>query len=464
VCSSDLADWTRALEDDPEDEQSLLALGEHGDPRETVALYTRMIHHLPAAIGDAESLSRRAALWERLGLLRRDVTHDPRGAIEAFEEAITIDPDRRPAREALANLYGDAPEHAGQALANHRALLTLDILRLPSLRTIARLYAAEGTRPGDTKARCVYQVLDLVAGLEPEERAWLDAHPERALEPDDGYPGALDENDRARLAHPKARALSAVFATLYEGVPTLFGRSFESYGVSPQDRVSPVSKMVAAQIFGQLSRALGNKKTGLYLKRDRGLDGIAIISHPPTGVLIGPTIAEQTPLGELRFLLGRGLELARPEYILAESADPKEFAQLLAAVLRGYHPRHSRRRSEQGGAAAELAAKLKKLLPYTASKRLAELFAQQAAVTWSSADWRNAVRLTASRVGLVLGGDLRASVRVLVRENEPDLPDDPPPEELAALVRRSEPLRDLLTFALSEEYFAAHGKLMAGGG
>ena len=131
----------------------------------------------------------------------------------------------------------------------------------------------------------------------------------------------------------------------------------------------------------------------------------------------------------------------------------------MAAVLRAYHPRHSRRRSEQGPA-VELAAKLKKLLPYTASKKLAELFQQQANVTWSSAEWRSGVRLTAARVGLVLGGDLRATVRVLVREHEPDLPEEPPPGELAALVRRSEPLRDLLTFALSEDYFAAHGKLM----
>lgn len=217
--------------------------------------------------------------------------------------------------------------------------------------------------------------------------------------------------------------------------------------------------MLAAQIFGQISRALGNKKTGLYLKRDRGLDGIAVLSHPPTGVLIGPRIAEDMPLAELRFLLGRALELARPEYILAATADPKEFTLLFAAVLRAYHPRHSRRRSEPGDA-GELAQKLKKLLPYTASKRLAELFQRQQAASFSSADWRNAVRLSATRVGLLMCGELRSTVRILVRENEPDLPEEPPPEELAALVKRSDPLRDLLTFALSEEYFAARSKLM----
>ena len=450
-----LEHWTRALEDDSTDETALLALSDLGDPREAAALLTRVINHLPEPKLDAESLGRRAALWEKLGLLRRDVIKDQRGAIQALEKAIEIDPSRRVAREALAELYGDAAEFGPMALANHRALLTLDILREPSLRAIARLYAQSGAI---AKARLVYQVLELAFGLSQEERAFMTSHPARAFDPDDAFPGVLDDADRARTAVAEARALADVFAALYEGAPTLYGRSFESFGVTPQDRVSPVSKDLAARVFGQITRALGNKKTGLYLKRDRGLDGIAVLSHPPTGVLIGPRIAEATPPAELRFVLGRAIELARPEYILAAAADPKEFAQLFAAVLRAYHPRHARRKGA-ADAVNELAVKIKKLLPYTASKRLAELFQKQSNVSWSSAQWRGAVRLTADRVGLLVCGDLRSAVRVLVRENEPDLPDDPPPEELAALVKRSAPLRDILTFALSEEYFAASAKL-----
>jgi tetratricopeptide (TPR) repeat protein len=449
-----LEHWTRALEDDSTDETALLALSDIGDPREAAALLTRVINHLPEPKLEAEALGRRAALWEKLGILRRDVIKDPRGAVQALEKAIEIDPSRRVAREALADLYGDSPEFGPMALTNHRALLSLDILREPSLRAIARLYAQAGAI---AKARLVYQVLELAFGLSQEERAFMAAHPARAFDPDDAFPGVLDDGDRTRTAIPEARALADVFAALYEGAPTLYGRSFESFGVTPQDRVSPVSKDVAARVFGQITRALGNKKTGLYLKRDRGLDGIAVLSHPPTGVLIGPRIAEATPPAELRFVLGRTIELARPEYILAAAADPKEFAQLFAAVLRAYHPRHARRKTAD--AVAELAVKIKKLLPYTASKRLAELFQKQSAVSWSSAEWRSAVRLTADRVGLLVCGDLRSAVRVLVRENEPDLPDDPPPEELAALVKRSAPLRDILTFALSEEYFAASAKL-----
>jgi lipopolysaccharide biosynthesis regulator YciM len=447
-------EWTRALGEDPTDEVALLALGEVGNPNEVVALYTRVIHHLPES-ADAEARARRAALWERLGLLRRDVTHDPRGAVEALEHAVALDPGRPAAREALVTLYEGAEDARDKAILNHRALLSLDILREPSMRALARLYAETGQ---GEKARGVYQVLELAFGLGAEEQAWLAAHPPPAFGPDDAYPGSFDDALRERTAHPEARLLADVFATLYEGAPTLYGRTFESFGCTPQDRVSPVSPLLAARIFGQLARALGNKKTGLYLKADRGLDGIAIISQPPTGVLIGPRIAEGTPEAELRFQLGRALELARPEYILAATADPKEFAQLFAAVLRAYHPRHARRRTQTGDV-SELAQKIKRLLPYTISKRLAELFQRSPQVKWASPLWRAAVRLTAHRVALVLGGDLRAAVRVLVRENEPDLSENPPPRELAELVRRSQPLRDLLTFALSEDHLGARATL-----
>src|SRR5262249_19851133 len=94
------------------------------------------------------------------------------------------------------------------------------------------------------------------------------------------------------------------------------------------------------------------------------------------------------------------------------------------------------------------------------SKRLAELFAKDTTVSWSSAAWRNAVRLSASRGGLVVSGGLRAALRALVHEDEPDLPQDPPPGEQAALGGRRRPIPHRPTFALSEDYFAARAKIL----
>ena len=57
-------------------------------------------------------------------------------------------------------------------------------------------------------------------------------------------------------------------------------------------------------------------------------------------------------------------------------------------------------------------------------------------------------------------GNLRSAVFVLVRETEPGLAHEPSPAELALLVGQSEPLRDLLTFALSEAYLTTRAKLV----
>ena len=48
--------------------------------------------------------------------------------------------------------------------------------------------------------------------------------------------------------------------------------------------------------------------------------------------------------------------------------------ELLTALLRAFHPRHSRRASKPGDAINEAAQRIKKAIPYTVSKRLVELF------------------------------------------------------------------------------------------
>ncbi|HJZ87163.1 MAG TPA: hypothetical protein VKN99_18445, partial [Polyangia bacterium] len=397
---------------------------------------------------DAPSRKRRALLWQRLGLLRRDVDRSARAAIYAFEQAVALDPDLR---GQLVELYEDGRAHGPAALAHHRALLFADPLRAASLRAVARIYVESFEA---VKARAIYQVLELAAGLTEDERAWLAADAAPAFDADSAYAGVLDDADHARLAHPDARTLAEVFEALREGAPNLLERGFAPYGCRPQDRLSPVSPLPAALVFGQLARALGNKKTGLYLKADRGLDGIVIISQPPTGVLIGPRIAHETPPSELRFLLGRAVALARPEYILAETAERRSFAVMMQALLRAFHPRHARLLATD-----PLAAKLRKQVPVIVAKRLHEWFRERAQATFSSARWRLAVRQTANRMGLLACGDLSTAVRILVRENEPDLPDRPEAAQLSSLLERSPQFGDLLRWALSEEYLAAYARL-----
>jgi tetratricopeptide (TPR) repeat protein len=443
-----LAQWRSALIDDDRDERALLYCAEHEEPAVAHTLLEARLPRLPAP-GDDDARKLRAALWCRLGLLRRDVEHRPRSAIAALEQAVRLDPARR---EQLVDLYGELGEQTGSALQHHRELLAEDVLRVPSLRALARNYveAFEAIR-----ARCIYQVMELLTELAPDERAWIDAHAQSMLEPDEAYRAVLDDADHERLAHPQARALAGVFAALYDGAPRLVGSRFASFGCAPQNRVSPMSNLQAAQVFGQVARMLGSRRAGLYLTAEGVCDGIALVSEPPTGIVIDARLAHGTEPGELRFLLGRALTLTRPEYILSETVDRTEFAQLFRAVLSAFHPRRSRQQVD-----SPLAAQLGKLVPVATARRLTELLGERTHAPWSSVGWRSAVRQTANRCGLLACGDIATAVRILTREHAPELADRPAPSELAALVGDQPAIGDLLRFAISDSYLDARARVL----
>ena len=221
---------------------------------------------------DPRARSRRSALWEKLGELRRK-SQDVKGAIEAAETAVSIDVDRISARILLASLYGDRNEYAEPALLNHRRLVMNEVTHAESLRTLAQSYAGQGRID---RARCLLEALELFGLAKEKDRAYLAAHPTPARKPEDPYAASLEEADRARyLAHPEARAMSEVFSTMWEGIPGVGGPSVEGLGLTPLDKVSPISDVVIAQIFSQVSKALGNRKASLYVSPQAGA------SRPP---------------------------------------------------------------------------------------------------------------------------------------------------------------------------------------
>jgi hypothetical protein len=219
-----------------------------------------------------------------------------------------------------------------------------------------------------------------------------------------------------------------------------------------------MSDLDLGKIYGQVAKALNNKKTALYLKPDAAAedDSVEVVIQAPPAVVIGGYLAQGASHSEVRFQLGRGIELTRPEYILAAGVRPKQFAQLFSSVLKAFHPRHSKRRASASDAAEEMAAKLKKNVPYKVSKKLVELFQELGSTSWSSVRWRSVVHQTGNRAGLLLCGDLRTAAVALAKEK---LSGSPSATELRELATKYEPLGDLIRFAISDEYFHLREKV-----
>jgi hypothetical protein len=340
-------------------------------------------------------------------------------------------------------------------------LVMADITSAEAVRALAATYVAQGRVDG---ARCCYEVLELLGGADAQDRAFLAAYRPAPRKPDDPYDGTIEEADRARLlAHPEARVMSDVFASIWEGVPGLAKVTLESLGVNAADKVSPISEQDIGKIYGQIGKALGSKRTNLYISPDPAFTGVSLLLDPPPAVVIEQRLAAATDATELRFVLGRALELSRPEYILAATVAPRDFTALFTSVLKAFHPRHARWRAGEKG--AEQAAKLKKALPYKISKRLAELFQENDTTAFSSVRWRAVVQETGNRAGLLMCGDLRAAARIVLREqtraepSEGDTEVELTPHALRERARIPGPLRELLRYAVSEEYFTLRDSL-----
>ncbi|MDB4980264.1 MAG: Tetratricopeptide 2 repeat protein, partial [Myxococcales bacterium] len=456
----------QALAEDPADEGALAALCALPDKAaDKKALKARLARTLPTLPplpedADAETRARRASLWERQGQLQR--RRDPDAAIASLEQAVALDPDGVVAREALVELYGDNPQHADAAAEIHRRLLTADVTRADSLRALAALYARRGLVD---RARCCTDLLALLGEATREELAYLEAHPTPAFKADDPYAAVLDERDRKEhLAAPETLRMAEIFSSLWEGAPGLVGQHVEDFGVSAQDKVSPISDLDLGKIYGQVAKALGNKKTALYLRPGGaaapGAEDVTLVVQAPPALVVGGHLSADASAAEIRFTLARGLELSRPEYILAAGVRPKQFAQLFGNVLKAFHPRHARRRAPTEGANGDAATDLKKNVPYKISKRLVELFQELGTTPWSSVRWRSIVQATGNRAGLVLSGDLATAARLVAGQNgHAGLPAPASADELRALARTNEPLRDLLRFAISEDYFVLREKV-----
>ena len=423
----------KALELDPLDHETLAGLSamlvQEGKDDEAAQLLTRALPLLaPATPGHRAA---RASLWMRLGECR-ERQRDAKGAIVAFEKALEADPARRPLRELVLERYGDDPQHDALVRQHRAMILQEEPLHAPSLRAMANIDARGGARDG---GRRFLELLAVSGAISDEERRRLS---ETAPKPsEDDAEGSLDEDDHTLLAHQEALALAGVFAALWEGTAAERAPGLDSVGVGPNDRVSPVAKSDLAHVYAECARLLGNRKTAMYLKPDPSFAEVALVAQPPTAIVVGPKLTEERSNADVRFIVGRALEIARPEYILAAALAPPEFTRLFAAILRGFHPRHARRRAD----AEDEAAMWKRALPYKVAKRLAELFRDLANTEFSSHRWRRAVQKTGNRAGLLASGDIIAAARVLSAEGD------------------REGIDDLARFATSDDYQALRTKL-----
>lgn len=341
--------------------------------------YDRAIGHA-LATGGAQSSSQPAAQSGNQPGTKTSAGARPSAA--ATVDAALL---RRLREGALAAIGTAEPEAARRHLDALRAERPLD------QELLERLLALETHLQRRGAARRVAEVLAVLHGAQAPDG------------PPPPIPAGLSlpEEDHALIGDPAARVMAEVMATIWEGIAAPKAPAPESLGVAQGDRIPPVesSQDPVARAFALCCRVLGNRKPALY--RGAAVEVAALVARPPVALVAGQRLW-QAPPAQALFLIGRAVELLRPEYILSEAIPRAELSRLLGLAVHAFHPRHVR-------SASEAVAAWRRELPYRAVKRLSDLLRELADVEFSTGRWRRSVRRAGNRAGLLLCADLAAA-------------------------------------------------------
>lgn len=260
----------------------------------------------------------------------------------------------------------------------------------------------------------------LGAPLADEDDHWIASRPARPMASDEAY-GVLAEADRRALVDdPGDEPLADLFDLIGEAASlvTPDARSaLEEAGLADARRLPPTSESAAAAMYPQIANALGGATTLLYATTRPGTADLALLLSSPPVIALGPRLAtvrarthadRDDPRGELdlRFRLGRFVELARARRLFAAAQDAPSFARMVAA-LRTAFARGAPVPTDR--ALAKEAERLRTALPVQLRRRVTDCFV----VFGNAGDpaaFRAACERAADRAGLLACGHVGVAI------------------------------------------------------
>jgi hypothetical protein len=373
------------------------------------------------------SVAQRAEELIAIGRILQVELQDADGAVEVVEHARGLDPTRASVLEALRCAYeasGRAPpidpaEYA-KAFATHRRAGQMDAALLDAM------------------------LLEEVGAAEPEHLAVVERSrsvgPVQVLKPLDapawsalrapGFDGAL--------AALLAAVHDAAVAVRVEEKPTS-----RRPRLDPATRLDPESTVSAVRTLHWAARVLGVECPDLYAAAEDSGDLVTRIPGPRPSLSLAPSLLSGTSTKQLAFRAGRALTWYRPEYhsmlhypTLEDLRDLADATLAIAGVEAGFSSSPS---------SGELARALGR---HVGAEQRAAIDDAARSLRARGAElrldhWIRSAELTAARVGLFLGGELKVALGGV--RSQPSAPGRPSAERVAS---------DLVAFCASRAHAA----------
>ena len=368
----------------------------------------RWLRRALSAWDEARGDPRRADLWRRLGDAERARRNEP-WALTAYQRAVATAPDSDGALAARRGIVELAAASGREENSSLIALVEAEQNPDDVIRWARQAADPEEARAGFELAQTLGVKLSrtddqLLAKIRP-----------RPMASDEAYAASLDDLERRELVDdPGDGTLADILELIGEALSLVTPdarSSLERADLATARRVASGTNAAAAALYPQIANALGGPQTLLYAV-DRGADLRLLLAAPPV-IVMGPRLASVRAQShadasdvdiELRFKLGRVVELARTRRVFAAGSTPAVFARFVAGLVHAFGKPSG---SPDASVAAE-AERLKSATPLLLRRRLADRLAgvdQLDTVAYVAACER-----AADRSGLLACGDIGVAI------------------------------------------------------
>jgi|GEM_PF-1197686 len=396
---------------------------------------------------------RAAQLYERCAKLTHEHLKDAERAIGFARQGLDIDDGNVSLRGFLADRLSEIPSRFVLAVEEHRRVLRTGSIRPAS---ITALFQGWTTQRAHDRAFMASEVLDSLGLADDEANTFYSSNKKRVQLASDEV---LDESGFNNwLVHPKNKnpiheVLSVVAGELGKVNPD----DLSAFKVERKDVLKGRSDDPLRKNADAIAKMFGGGLT-YEVHRTRTQSGVveAKHHHPPV-LLVSANVANIHDDREQRFLLGRKIMALMSGHHLVQGKDANGLAEFISAVCKAVDKTFEP--LLPGLNVDAQAKKISSALSRGAKRQLQDavstLDAQRARLKLD--EFIEGMPLTQNRAGLVAANELRAAVNVI--QSTAGIVVPKVRDARLEAFEKSPLLSDLVSYALSDDYFAARQTL-----